>query len=284
MSSSSTIIDQQFKIFPGFWVVCHSRTPVSESIAHSDSTTLNKLSLLTSLLILQVIPSLIGYIFIVPTFNCATWSLYPEHNFRRRAKLTSIFLNLSLHLEQQAWLRACDESVGLIAFHFILPFAWCRRYSMALTRSFSTKICRDHRQPSDFFRGVNWIHSEKYYPCSSITSLTFDQYKPACVWLFPTSRDTLVIVSWYLLRSSNPIFIWHHIIAATKHDCGIPNINRNIGNTLSNVSQSIIQHHCMDNIMIIPSPLYLNTFELVVPSCIPCSAIRSERYTTNPRV
>ena len=34
-----------------------------------------------SLLILQVIPSLIGYIIIVQLFNCATWSLFLEHNF-----------------------------------------------------------------------------------------------------------------------------------------------------------------------------------------------------------
>ena len=31
----------------------------------------------------HVIPSLIGYIVIVLNFNCATRSLFPEHNFRR---------------------------------------------------------------------------------------------------------------------------------------------------------------------------------------------------------
>ena len=29
----------------------------------------------------HVIPSLLGYIIIVPNFNCATWSFFPEHNF-----------------------------------------------------------------------------------------------------------------------------------------------------------------------------------------------------------
>ena len=65
----------------GFWVVCQPRTPISESIPHSDSITLSIFLLLTSLIILQVIPSLIGYIFIMPTFNYATWSLFSEHNF-----------------------------------------------------------------------------------------------------------------------------------------------------------------------------------------------------------
>ena len=66
----------------GFWVVCRPRTPISESIPHSDSITLKQFLLLTSLLILQVIPSLIGYIIIVLNFNCATWSFFPEHNLR----------------------------------------------------------------------------------------------------------------------------------------------------------------------------------------------------------
>ena len=29
----------------------------------------------------HVIPSLLDYIIIVPNFNCATWSFFPEHNF-----------------------------------------------------------------------------------------------------------------------------------------------------------------------------------------------------------
>ena len=48
-----------------------------------------------SLIILQVIPSLIGYILTMVTFNCVTWSFFPEQSFRRWAKLTSIFLIIS---------------------------------------------------------------------------------------------------------------------------------------------------------------------------------------------
>ena len=78
---------------------------------------------------------------------------YARSNFRRWAKLTSIFLILSFHLEQQAWLRACVESVVLIAFHFILPFLLDGIFIESLD-----KICRDHRQHFGFFRDVNWIH------------------------------------------------------------------------------------------------------------------------------
>ena len=78
--------------------------------------------MLGSLILHHIIPSLIGYIPIVLTFNCATCPFYPKHNFRRWVKLTSIFLILSYHLKQWAWFRAYAESEVLIAFHFILPF------------------------------------------------------------------------------------------------------------------------------------------------------------------
>jgi hypothetical protein len=45
----------------------------------------------------------------------------------------------------------------------------------------------------------------RWFVISSMTSLTFCQHRSGCVWLPFTSRDTLVIVSRYLLKSSNLI-------------------------------------------------------------------------------
>ena len=78
---------------------------------------------------------------------------YARSNFQQWAKLTSIFLILSFHLEQQAWLWACVESVVLIAFHFILPFLLGGIFLESLEKN-----CLDHRQHFGFFRDVNWIH------------------------------------------------------------------------------------------------------------------------------
>ena len=70
-----------------------------------------------SLIILQVIPSLIGYIIIVQTFNCATRS-FPKHNFRWWAKLTSIFLVILVRLEQQAWFQVCAVPLVPLTYRF----------------------------------------------------------------------------------------------------------------------------------------------------------------------
>ena len=93
-----------------------------------------------SLIILQVIPSLIGYILIVQLFNCATWSLFPEHHFRLWAKLTSIFLVISFRLEQQAWFWVCVVLVVPITFRFISPLTWCHRRSITPPWNLSTNV------------------------------------------------------------------------------------------------------------------------------------------------
>ena len=93
-----------------------------------------------SLLILQVTPSLAGYIIIVLNFNCATCSLFPEHNFWRWAKLTSTFLVISCCLEHQAWFRVCVISVVSITFRSILPLAWCCRWAIISSWNLSTKV------------------------------------------------------------------------------------------------------------------------------------------------
>ena len=106
-----------FRFSPGFWVISYLRTPIRESIPHSDSTSLSNFSLLTSSIILQVIPSLISYIIIVLNFLTVLSGPYSRSTtFRRWGKLTSIFLILSFHLEQQAWIRAYVVFVAPIAF------------------------------------------------------------------------------------------------------------------------------------------------------------------------
>ena len=92
-----------------------------------------------SLIILQVIPSLIGCILIVLNFNCATLSV-PEHSFRWWAKLTSIFLFISFRLEPQAWFRVCVVSVVPITFHFIIPLTCCHRRSITSSSDLSTNM------------------------------------------------------------------------------------------------------------------------------------------------
>ena len=93
-----------------------------------------------SLIILLVIPSLAGYVIIVLNFNCATWSLFSEHHFRRWAKLTSIFLVISFRLEQQAWFRVCVVPLVPITFRFIIPLTWCHRWLIASSRNLSTIV------------------------------------------------------------------------------------------------------------------------------------------------
>ena len=93
--------------------------------------------LLTSLIILQVIPSLIGYIITVLYFNCVIWS-FLEHNFRWWAKLTSTFLVISFCLEQQAGFRVCDVPVVPITFRFIIPLTWCHCRSITPSWNLST--------------------------------------------------------------------------------------------------------------------------------------------------
>ena len=96
--------------------------------------------LLRILILHQVIPSLIGYIIIVINFNCGTWSFFPEHNFRRQDKLMSIFLAMSFHLKQQAWVRVCVVTVVPITSCFIIPLTWCRRWLTTSAWNLSTIV------------------------------------------------------------------------------------------------------------------------------------------------
>ena len=74
------------------------------------------------------------------TFNCATWSFFPEHNFQWWAKPTSIFLVISFRLERQAWFRVCVVTVVPITFRFIIPLTWCHRRSITSSWNLSTNV------------------------------------------------------------------------------------------------------------------------------------------------
>ena len=93
-----------------------------------------------SLIILHVIHSLIGYTIIGLIFNCATWSLSPEHHFPRWAKLMLIFLVISFRLEQQAWFWVDVVPMVPKTFHFIIPLTWCRRWLITSSGNLSTNV------------------------------------------------------------------------------------------------------------------------------------------------
>ena len=106
-----------------------------------------------SVLILQVIASLIGEIIIVQLFNCATWS-FPAHKFRQWANLASIFLVISLLLEQQTWFRVCVLPVVPIPFRFHHSFDLMSSSINYIFLKTSRQTCRDHCQQFDFFQVV----------------------------------------------------------------------------------------------------------------------------------
>ena len=74
------------------------------------------------------------------SFNRATWSFFPEHKFRRWAKLTLIFLVLSFHLERQAWIRVCVLLMVPRSFRFIIPLTWCHRRLITSPGNLSTEF------------------------------------------------------------------------------------------------------------------------------------------------
>ena len=118
----------------------------------------------------------------VLNFNCATWSFFTEHNSRRWAKLTSIFLIISFRLEPQAWFRVCV--VTMVPITFRLSFVWLDVITDWLhLHEISRQMCRDHHQHSELFQDINWVHDDKYHPCPrwfvlpSTTLLTSLQHK-----------------------------------------------------------------------------------------------------------
>ena len=128
-----------------------------------------------SLIILQVIPSLIGYIIIVLNFNCATGSCFPEHKLRRWANLT---IDLPRHITSP-WTTnlissLCPTRGSNKPFVFIIPLTWCHRRSITsswkpldkfvviiVNNLTSSKLCVE-------------IQDEKYHPCPSMNCVIID--------------------------------------------------------------------------------------------------------------
>ena len=77
-----------------------------------------------------------------------------EHNLRRWANLTSIFLIISLLLEQQTWFRVCVLPVVPITFRFHHSFDLMSSSINYIFLKTSRQICRDHCQQFDFFQVV----------------------------------------------------------------------------------------------------------------------------------
>ena len=86
-------------------------------------------------------------------FNCATWT-FPAHKFRQWANLASIFLVISLLLEQQTWFRVCVLTVVPITFRFHHSFDLMSSSINYIFLKTSRQICRDHCQQFDFFQVV----------------------------------------------------------------------------------------------------------------------------------
>ena len=117
-----------------------------------------------SLIILQAIPSLIGYIIIVLNFNCATGS-FPKQKFRRWANLTPIFFVISFVLEQQAWFRVCVVPMVSITFRFIIPLTWCHHRSVTSSWKSLDKFVVIIVNSLTFSKLCVEIQDEKYHPC-----------------------------------------------------------------------------------------------------------------------
>src|SRR3954464_1619285 len=100
MSSSSSATFALIPIFHGLRVIKYSKTSIAEPSPRYGSTTP------TDILYLRVCTRPCRSSPDRPyqyraDFDRATWSLFPKHHFRRRAKLTSIFLVIPFHLKQR---------------------------------------------------------------------------------------------------------------------------------------------------------------------------------------
>ena len=122
-------------------------------------------------------------------FNCVTGSFFPEHNFRRWANLTSIFLVIPFVLEQQAWFRVCVVLVVPITFRFIIPLTWCHHRLITSSWNLSTI----ESWSSSTFRALTGYQSNSWWeiPSLSLDNFYYHQKHP---WLpFITNLTTLWI-------------------------------------------------------------------------------------------
>ena len=125
-------------------------------------------------------------------FNCATWSLIPEHNFWQWAKLTSIFLVISVRLEQQSWFQVCVVPMVPITSCFIILLTWCDHGSITSLWNLSTNVSRS----SSVFWAFPWYQLNswwempslpRWFVLSSTSLLRSLQQKLVCVLCYTSS-------------------------------------------------------------------------------------------------
>ena len=127
-----------FQFFMGSELL-NTQRPVTEPSPHYGSTTI--INLLCLRVCTQSRPTYPIWLYhYCDDFNCATWSLFPEHNFRWWAKLTSIFLIIPFCLKQRAWFRVCVIPLVSVTFRFIIPLAWCHRRPITSSWDLSTNV------------------------------------------------------------------------------------------------------------------------------------------------
>ena len=139
----------------------------------------------------HAIPSLFGYIIVVTILTVLPGPYSRSTNFRRWTNLTSIFLVISFHLNQQAWVRVCVVPLVPITFHFIITLTWCRRRSITSSWTLATKVS---------WSSTFWAHPgyqldswweipslPRWIVLSSTTLLPSHQHKLVHVWCYTLS-------------------------------------------------------------------------------------------------
>ena len=169
--------------------------------------------MLTSLILHHVFPSLNGYIIIVLILTVLPGPYSWSTTFQRWAKLTSIFIILSFHLEQQAWIRACVVSVVPIAFasSFLLldvvAARWHLHRASRQNLSWSPSIyCLVLRYQSNSWGEIPSL------PIDDSCCHRHHPWLPAntdlvMFWLYLTFLDILGIVPLYFLWPSDSILL-----------------------------------------------------------------------------
>ena len=135
-----------------------------------------------SLIILQVIPSLIGYIILVLNFNCATWSFFPEHKFRRWANLT---IDLPRHI-------VCPWTASLIS-------SLCRTHG-------SNKFLL-HHSVDLMSSPISYIFSKPLDKCVGIIINILRSSKISIEFLI---RNTILCPRWFGLSSTTLLHSLQH--------------------------------------------------------------------------
>ena len=169
--------------------------------------------ILIRVILRHIIPSLIDYIIIVLILTVLPGPYSWSTTFRRWAKLTSIFLILSFHLEQQTWIRACVIYVVSIAFasSFLLLDVVVARWHLHRTSRQNLSW-----SPSIYYLVLIYqSNSWGEIPSLPVNDSCCDRHHPwlptntelVMFWLYLTFLDILGIVPLYFLWPSDSILL-----------------------------------------------------------------------------